>query len=1013
MGGRAIEGGRWRLRKASGLIKVLALAPNHRLHREQVMVLLWPDLDAASAMNNLHHALHVARRVLDPSRNPSRFLTLRDEHLALCPDAPPWVDVEAFEEAARRARRVRGIEAYRAAIELYAGELLPEDRYESWLEGRRAVLRTLYLEMLAESAAILENNGDIGAAIDALRNVLVHESAHEEARAGLMRLYAASGHRYQALREYERLEETLRNELDARPKTSTRLLYEEILAGRVPLAPPADRSPPERTGRHNLPVSLTSFIGREREISDAELFLSRARLLTLSGAGGVGKTRLALEVARDLVGAYPDGAWFVELAPLSEPGLVPQAVAAALRAREQPGRSLTDTLAGALHTKELLLVLDNCEHLIDETARLADALLGSCEGLRVLATSREALGVAGEIEWVVKSLSTPGEEHPTDAESVRLFMDRARRRRPTFEPTEENMRSVGEICRRLDGVPLAVELAAARVGVLAPEQILARLDDALDLLTEGNRIETPRHRTLRATLAWSYDLLDERERLLFERLSVFAGGFSLAAAEAVGAEDGIGAREVLDLLSKLVHKSLVVVESDVETLHATSLRYGLLEPVRQYARERLEEGGGMEAVRRRHAEWCLGFARRAERGLSGPDQPAWIGRLETEQDNLRTALSWSLDGDEPESSLELAVAQQLFWHTQGLRSEGRRWLERAARQSGSVKTPTKAKALCVAGHMAAFQGNIEAARALAGDALSLSRELDDKESIAFALAVRGLVAVVGDEGSSIVLALEKEAMSLKLHIRDRRTLAFLLQFSGVVAVSRDDWGRAEALHEESLKLSREVRDVNNVSACLINFGLMAIEQADYERSLERLRENLRVTSEADQAGIMHTLAAMAVATAALGQTARAARLWGAAETMRETHGLRLVPMPRRRIRHDEWLADARSRLDEAAWEAAWAEGKAMTQEEVFEYALSEEETPPAAIERPPDSAARLTRREREVALLVARGLTNRRIAEELGISERTVENHVAKILRRLGFRSRARIAAWVAEQRLP
>lgn len=717
MGGRAIKDGRWRLRKASGVVKVLALAPNHRLHRERVMEMLWPNLDAASAMNNLQHALHVARKALDATGTSPRYLSLRDEHLALCPDDPLWVDVEAFEKAAARARRAREIEVYRTALRLYAGELLPEDRYEAWAEGRRAELQRTHLELLAESAEIHEANGGLAAATDALRSIVVRDPAHEEARAGLMRLFAASGHRYQALREYEQLGEALRRELGAEPEPSTRLLYEDILSGGLPLAGSSrvGMSRPEREGEHNLPAPLTSFIGREREVSEVECILGHARLLTLIGAGGVGKTRLALEVARDLVGTYPDGVWLAELASLSEPELLHQAVATTLGVREQAGHPLTETLLGALRQKELLLVLDNCEHLIEDVARLADALLGGCPRLRILATSREPLGVAGEVEWVVKPLATPGEGNPADAESARLFVDRARRRQPGFELTEENSQAVGEICRRLDGVPLAVELAAARVGVLAPEQISARLDDALVFLTEGNRTASPRHRTLRATLAWSHNLLDERERLLFERLSVFSGGFSLEAAEAVGAEGGIGDKEVLDLLSKLVHKSLVVVEAE-----GGALRYGLLEPVRQYARERLEEDGGAEVAHRQHAAFFLALAEEARPGINSVDRDVCRARLEAERGNLRTALRWSLENGEVSTALRMANAVFWFWFHRGHWKEGRGWLEEALAMGGAE--PERAEALGEVGMFAWLHGDHEVSRSCLEESVEMCRK---------------------------------------------------------------------------------------------------------------------------------------------------------------------------------------------------------------------------------------------------------------------------------------------------
>jgi DNA-binding SARP family transcriptional activator len=456
----------WRLKKAASLVKLLALAEGHRLHREQAMGLLWPGLDPEAASNNLHYALHVARRTLEPALTnaASRYLTLGGELLALCPDAPAWVDVEAFEGASAAARRGRQPAAYRAAAELYGGDLLPGDLYEGWAEERREGLRRSYHALLLELAALYEERGELGEAIEALGRVVAEEPAHEGAHVGLMRLYALSGRQREALSQYDRLREALFRKLGAQPEEAARRLRQEIWAGTFPPAdsPPAVGSLPEEEApspagagaRHNLPLARTSFVGREREALEVKQLSARTRLLTLTGAAGCGKTRLALKVASDLARAYPDGGWLVELAPLSEPELVPQAVAGALRVREQPGRSLLETLVDALGARRMLLVLDNCEHLIGAVVGLVDELLGSCPGLRVLATSRESLNATGEVIWVVPSLTVPDpwqEEAPTPQEleryeSVRLFVERAHQRDPSFVLTPRNGQAVAQIC---------------------------------------------------------------------------------------------------------------------------------------------------------------------------------------------------------------------------------------------------------------------------------------------------------------------------------------------------------------------------------------------------------------------------------------------------------------------------------------------------------------------------------------------------------------------------------------
>jgi len=413
VGARIVGEKGWRLRKAASLVKLLALAREHGLHRELVMDLLWSDLDSKAATNNLHRALHFARRALEPTpaSTTSRYLALEGNLLRLCPDGQLWVDVEAFERAAATARQGREPGAYRAAIDLYTGDLLPEDRYERWSEDKRQVLRTSYLALLVELATIYEERGDLGSAIEALQKVVANERTHEEAHSALMRLYAMKGHSQKALLQYGQLQKALSEDLDAKPDAQSRHLYEEIMAGRSPQTRSLRRAPEEGAAdkRHNLPNAYSSFVGRERELVEVKRTLAMTQLLTFTGTGGCGKTRLALEVARELVGAYPDGVWLVELAPVQDPTLVPQAVASALDVREQPDRSLTETLSDYLKARQVLLLLDNCEHLIEACARFVDTLLSSCERLRILATSREALSIAGEANWPVLPLALPTE----------------------------------------------------------------------------------------------------------------------------------------------------------------------------------------------------------------------------------------------------------------------------------------------------------------------------------------------------------------------------------------------------------------------------------------------------------------------------------------------------------------------------------------------------------------------------------------------------------------------------
>jgi predicted ATPase/DNA-binding SARP family transcriptional activator len=700
VGSRIIRQDEWRSKKAAALVKLLALAPSYRMHSEQAMDLLWPDSATRAASNNLRQVVYGARKVLDPaSGSRESYLSFRDEQLVLCPEGRLWLDVNAFEEAATSARRAHDPYVYGAALDLYAGELLPEDRYEGWAEGRREELRHLYLVLHLELARLYEGRKEHALAIEALRKATSEEPTLEEAHASLMRLHALSGRPERALAQYERLRDALQRGIGTRPTEVTRRLRDEIVAGKLRPTPPA--APPQveelsNRGKHNLPAPRTSFIGREREMVDVKRALAMTRLLTLTGTGGSGKTRLVIKVAHDLMGSYYDGVWLVELAPLSKGSLVAQQVANVVGVQEQPGQALVDTLAEVLAGKEILLVLDNCEHLIEAAAHLTNALLNGCPKLRILATSREPLGVGGEILWRVPPLSLPEDyEGPSTIEglmhyeAVRLFVDRARLRLLDFEVTQENAGTVARVCRKLDGIPLAIELATARMGALAVEQVAQRLEASLDVLNGTNRTAEARQQTLRATLDWSYDLLWEDEKVLFRRLAVFAGGWTLEAAEAVCSGGSIQEGDVLDLLGGLVDKSLVVAGAST----GGAVRYRMLEPVRQYAQEKLEQSGEAETIKRAHAAYFLVLAEEAEPMLWGSEDAAWLDRLEREHDNTRAALSWSMEHDEVELALRLGGALRWFWFMAGYYSEGRSWLEAALGKEGPALA--EARAHCV------------------------------------------------------------------------------------------------------------------------------------------------------------------------------------------------------------------------------------------------------------------------------------------------------------------------------
>lgn len=982
------------------------------------MDLLWPDLDAKSAANNLHRALHFARGALEPDAEnaTSRYLSLQGDLLALCPEGPLWVDVDAFEEAAATARRSRGPAAYRAALELYEDDLLPEDRYEGWAENRREELRQLYLALLVELAGLYEERQEYEEGVEALRLVVAKEPAREEAHAALIRLYAACGRYGDAVLQYERFRGTLLRELDTVPGPATRRLYEQVRAGQ----PPSGGTRVEASGDaarpsapNNLPTSLTSFVGREGALVEVRRLLSMTRLLTLTGAGGCGKTRLALEVARALVESYADGVWSIELAPVSDPAFVPRTVASVLDVREQPGRPLARTLADHLATRRMLLILDNCEHVIDDAARLAEELLKSCPGLRVLATSREPLGVPGETVWSVPPLSLPRgratAESLAGAEAVRLFVDRARSRSPGFELTDANAGAVSRVCAKLDGIPLAIELATARVGALAVEQVASRLEDSLGLLASGGRTTDPRQRTMTATLDWSYRLLEKAEQSLLAQLSVFAGGTTLEAVERVCSD--VGRDRVFDLVSRLVEKSLLVVED----ITGAAARYRMLEPIRQYASTKLEARGETEEVRERHAAYYLALAEGARPGLSGPDPAPWLATLERELGNLRAALSWALDeesGDERvETGLRLANALARFWDTQGP-AESRRWLEKGLARDVEVPLAVRAEALREAGFIAVYEWDPRSIEMLS-EAFKIYRELGDQPGMLLAVENLGhaLAHHATPEAAAPIVA---EVEALLGGSNDRNIQAQFITFLGFAAEVESDHEETRLRWKEALAIYREVGDAWNIARCLPSLGMITLSHQDVEEAAGYFEEGLAMERDIRYKTVIffHLMGLAAVATHR-GHLRRAAKLYGASEKLRESEGFSLDALSSSEYDYEGFLDLVSAGLDDEEFEAAWSEGRRMSIEDAIEYALgTEDATAPGDARDHAENSAPLTRRERDVAMLIGRGYSNRQIAQELAITERTVETHVSRILRKVGLRSRTQIAARVIAQGL-
>lgn len=823
----------------------------------------------------------------------------------------------------------------------------------------------------------------------------------------------------------------------------------------------------------NLPSPLSSFIGREAEISEVSRLLSRRRLVTLVGPGGCGKTRLALQVAAGLgAGEFAQEIWLVEFAPLSDGALVPHAAASALGVQEQAGVPLAETLAASRSKKQALLIFDNCEHLIEACARLSAFLLEQCPRLRLLATSREPLGVPGEHLWAVPPLSLPGPQpwrNPGSegeafsayqgSEAVQLFTARAAAAAPGFRLTPENGPWVAEICRRLDGLPLAIELAAARLRALSLRQIAERLDDRFRLLTGGLRTAAPRHKTLEAALDWSYELLPAAEQRVLNRLAVFAGSFSLEAAAAVCSDEAPSTGAAVELLANLVDKSMVEVEPFLE-----ETRYRLLDTIRQYALRKLKQAGLEDATRERHLHYFTEWAEASCPYLQYSQQFAWLPRFDAEYDNIRAALEWSqADPSRVELGIRLASACGVYWSRRSFLSEGRARLATALAHYGPEhRDKPRARALQYSTWLAYLQSDYPATRALAGEALSLWQELEpDGAGVAAALDWLGELATEEGDYEAAPVYFER-ALGIYRRLNDLKGMGDMLMQLGWAAMRSGDYdlaethlneslaivrqiqepyleslglsglgdlavrqgmlGQATALLEESLKLRRALGHRWGIAATLGSLAWVALLQGDLRRMRALLSESLTIRLEiGDQGGVAWCLEKLAEGELRQAKQPpsrlrqvhirahmrRAAGLYGAAAALRERINSVIDPADRPQYEQNlNWLKDS---LGEAAFQMAWDKGSSLPGEELLALALKGPE-PPAPTPQPgSERFSNLSPREQETAALIAQGLSNREIAGRMVVGVKTVETYVTRILNKLGFDSRVQIATWAVE----
>ncbi len=686
--------------------------------------------------------------------------------------------------------------------------------------------------------------------------------------------------------------------------------------------------------KHNLPAPLTSFIGRRLELDELASLLEETRLLTLTGPAGTGKTRLALQVARQVLEDFSDGVYFVELAPLKDPVLVADTVARSLRLTTTTEQSIASVLANYLASKKLLLVLDNFEHLL-EAAPLASDLLSAAPNLRILTTSREALGLYGEQEYPVPPLGLPDLSDPvspsslTDHEAVALFMQRAQAVVPNFALSEEDAPGVAEICVRLDGLPLAIELAAARVKLFSPQALLSQIESRFTALGDGPRGLSERQRTLRGAIDWSYELLNDPEKKLFTRLSVFQGGRTIEAVEEVCCDDL--PIDVLDGLASLLNKNLIRQEEGLEG----ELRFTMLETIHEYALERLREGGEAENMHRRHAEYFTALAERAEpHTRGGPDQMRWLRRLEAEHDNLRAMYRWSMEGGIVELGLRLVGTLGYFWWRQGHYAEGKQWSARALELIEGGSLEVRASVYTSAWRVFFYLGDAVAGKRVVGEALAIYRDLGDRRNIGWALIHLSMASVFSGSESEEGRAICEEGLALLREVNDKPGILQALTNLGEQARLLGDMPRAIQAHEECLNIAREIGDKLREAITLLNLGLIDQHEGEAERAQALFMESLTLALEIRHHVLkIDALAYLASAVGASGHLKRAAGLFGAADVLYDTYGFshQAADLPEWERSRD----NVREQLGEVTFETAWAEGQAMNLDEAIAYALEE------------------------------------------------------------------------------
>ena len=948
-GGREIDLGRSDARGWPQLFRCLLCRPSRRITKDEAYDLFWPD----SALDAVHTTFRVSlsrfRLLLEPGVPHSQSIIVHNrDSVFLRPDADIWVDADEFERLiAAASRTAEPDELLEEADRLYTDDLLPDDRYADWAIPRRDRLRTLWTDLQFDLARRREARRDVNGAISALQRLLTADRRDERAARELMLLLARHGRRSEAVLVYEHLIDALRGghgEDPAEPEDATETVRREIRTGSVAMVDPA--IPSVFVGlvhaqRDTIPAETSTLIGREAEVerARARLLSPDVRLLSLVGAGGSGKTRLARAVATAVGEEFAGHVYYVDLAPITDHRLAVPRIAQVLGVRADGERPLTESLHSAIGKHRVLLVLDNLEQILEASLDVS-ALLAACPNVTVLVTSRSPLHLRGERIFDVTPLPTPapasrtfgrpGVDAMAESPAVRLFVERAQDVRSDFALTDENAATVAEICRRLDGLPLAIELAAARVRLLSPEALLQRLDHWLPVLTGGARDLPARQRTLRDTIGWSYDLLTPAEQRLFRRLGVFVGGFTVEAAEAVGDAEGDLGIEPLDGMGSLAGKSLLRASETTDGEPG----FEMLVTIREFAREQLELSGEAAAFRARHARYYRDLAEEIAPRLHGPHQARWLDRLDAEHGNLRAAMAWSAEHN-LDLALGLGGALWRFWQVRGHVPEGRAWLERVvaadAARPARPPTPSRARALNAVAFLAFMAGAYERATARYRETLAIRRALDDREGIAESLNNLGLtLRCIGDHRGANDLF--EQALHQTRALGNRAREANILNNLARSAYYQRQYAAAQALHEQALTAGRESGDAWAVAICLGDLGDVNQAQGDADTARRLYEESLAAwRALGDLRGVAQCLEGFAGLIIGA-RPEQAVRLFGAGAAVREAIGEPSSLL--RRAQLEQTLARLRATLGPERFGAAWSEGRSLSAEQAVEVALA-------------------------------------------------------------------------------